>query len=187
MEPTSTSAPKSERKVHSHPSGDEYLADQISDARLALESTLDDLTFDAARAANLRRWIRRYPWAALGTALVAGFTLGHIVTKRRNDVATATTDHQPPLQSETGTVAAKSVAQATLSAATPRTGGWRTAVLQALFDILRLAVTQFVSASVRQAASRTSHPTNSPSRDDSAAAQCSPTDPSHTSSGDAAD
>jgi hypothetical protein len=177
MEPTSNNARKSARKTRSDKSSDDYLANQISDARLALESTLDDLTLDLARAADVRRWVRRYPWAALGTALVAGFTLAHVVTKskRRDEAAAAAdTSQEPPAEHVVEAAAAKPTKKSP-----PRqepAGGWRTAIINALFDILRLAVTQFVSASVRQAASSASHPRPTPSHDGSAAAPHSSAD-----------
>jgi hypothetical protein len=128
------------------------LTDQIADARLALESTLDDLTLDVAKAADLRRWVKRYPWPAIGVALVAGFTASHfILSKKRNgntdlaaaNEAAATEDdrdlgHTPPKRRDK-TRDDKS------------SDGWRSAMIAGLFDILRLAVTQLVAASMRQA------------------------------------
>ena len=76
-------------------SSNEYLADQIADARLALGSTLDDLTLDVARAADLRRWVRRYPWAAVGTAAVAGFTLAYILTPKRRETTARSVEGEP--------------------------------------------------------------------------------------------
>ena len=156
MEPTSNNARKSARKTPSGKSSDEYLANQIADARLALESTLDDLTLDLARAADLRRWVRRYPWAALGTALVAGFTLAHVVTKskRRHDAAT-TTDEEPAAESVNEAAPTKPAKKSQARQASA--GGWRTTLISALFEILRLAVTQFISASVRQSKSSPVH------------------------------
>jgi hypothetical protein len=143
MEPTSTSAPNNDPNAQSNQSGSEYLADQISDARLALESTLDDLALDISGAANVRRWVRRYPWAALGTALVAGFTLAHVLTKRRHDSAESKVELPKPMH------------ETTIPAGT-RTTGWRSAGLTALFDLLRLVVTQIIAAAVRQAATHAS-------------------------------
>jgi hypothetical protein len=177
MEPTSNNAQKSAPKTPSDTSSSEYLAAQIADARLALESTLDDMTLDLARAADLRRWVRRYPWAALGTALVAGFTVAHIVTKsKRRHEAAATTDEQPPAERVSEAAAAQPVKKS--RASHEPVGGWRAAILYALFDILRLAVTQFVAASVRQAASKASHPHETPGHDGPAATQ-------HSAAGDA--
>jgi hypothetical protein len=177
MAPTSKNARKSAHKSRSDVSGDDYLANQISDARLALESTLDDLTLDVARAADLRRWVRRYPWAALGTALVAGFTLAHVVTKskRREEPAEAPdTDGERPEQGIDEAAADKPEKKQ------PRqepAGGWRTTMLNALFDILRLIVTQFISASVRKAASGTPQPRPMPSHDGANADPHSSPDP----------
>src|SRR5262245_4375345 len=92
MEPTSKSAPTQDRRANSHQTSEEYLAGQITDARIALEATLDDLTLDVARVADLRRWIRRYPWLALGSAVVAGFTVAHLVTNRRQNSNAAAND-----------------------------------------------------------------------------------------------
>ncbi len=171
MEPTSNNARKSARKTRSDKSSDDYLANQISDARLALESTLDDLTLDVARAADVRRWVRRYPWAALGTALVAGFTLAHVMTKskRRDETPAATDTSQGPPDEHVVEAAAAKPTRKSPPTQEP-TGGWRTVMINALFEILRLAVTQFVSVSVRQAASHSSPPRPTANRDGSAAA-----------------
>jgi hypothetical protein len=138
-------------KVHSRQSGDEYLAEQISDARRAMEATLDDLTLDLARAADLRRWVRRYPWAAVGTALVAGFTVGHWATKRRGQRQTAPADPVTSPIHSAAEPAASTQAKA-FQTATP-TPAWRAAAVTALFDLLRLIVTQLVTAACRSAAS----------------------------------
>jgi ElaB/YqjD/DUF883 family membrane-anchored ribosome-binding protein len=146
MEPTSNNAQNSAPETSGSSSPD-YLASQIADARVALESTLDDLSLDLTRAADVRRWVRRYPWAALGTAVVAGFTLGHIVArpKRRPD--------DQPAESSSGHEREERApaSAAPLSPPADAAGGWRTMMLSALFDILRLVVTQVISASVRQA------------------------------------
>lgn len=159
MEPTSNDARKSAPKTSNDRTGHDYLADQIADARLALESTLDDLTLDLSQAADVRRWVRRYPWAALGTALVAGFTIGHVITKSRTPAKDElpTEPAEEPIRRHSSNTSSTTVAGE--SSARPESSGtWRTMILSALFDILRLAVTQIVSASVRQAASRSAQP-----------------------------
>ena len=183
MEPTSNSARRREPTMDSQKSSDDYLANQISDARHALESTLEDLTLDLASAADLRRWVRRYPWAALGTALVAGFTVAHFAMRSKRS------DNSAGNREPDGRPAAKTVEQfasgqtAKTSSPTEPPGGWRTAMINALFDILRVAVTQFVTASVRQVASRTPRPQSRPS-DDGANAEVKRDGPMPSSLGD---
>jgi hypothetical protein len=132
--------------------GDDYLTRQIADARLALESTLDDLTFDMAKAAEVRRWIERYPWATLGVAVVAGFTAAHLFTSSRRRP-----DDEPTTKN---TAAVENAHAAPLEHRREPTqedrpsGEWRAAIVAGLFDILKLAVTQLVAASFRQASSR---------------------------------
>ena len=157
MEPTSKNARKTDRKSPSAKSNDDYLADQISDARLALESTLDDLTLDLASAADLRRWVRRYPWAALGTALAAGFTLAYVATKPKRKEE-AVRDFDEHADDDEGIEAAPIRPTKKSQSQNETTAGWRAMLLTALFDILRLAVTQIISASVRKAASHTPPP-----------------------------
>jgi hypothetical protein len=169
MEPTSKSARKTDRKSPSAKSSDEYLANQISDARLALESTLDDLTLDLAHAADLRRWVRRYPWAALGTALAAGFTLAYVATKPKRQDHEVSDAGDDAADNEVIEAAAIRPTKKSRSAKEPATG-WRTMLLTALFDILRLAVTQIISASVRQAAAHAPPPRT-------ATNDCQPEDP----------
>jgi hypothetical protein len=146
MEPTSPNAPANESS--SAPAGADYLAGQIADARQALEATFDDLTLDLGKAADLRKWVRRYPWPALGAALVAGFTLAHAVKSQRS--AKGESDHpEGRVQSDDsrgGNNHSKERTRVEQAAV-----GWRSTLLIGLFDLLRVAVTQFINASFRQA------------------------------------
>lgn len=164
MEPTSNSGRKSARKTPSAPSTEDYLGSQIHDARLALESSLDDLKLDLSRAADLRRWVRRYPWAALGTALAAGFTLSYVVTKSKQRSKDSPTSDTSPPEEFTGFTAAAAPTRKSSPAQEPP-GAWRGMILSALFDIVRLVVTQIVSATIRQATVPTAPASAAPDRD----------------------
>jgi hypothetical protein len=58
----------------------DYLNQEISDARAALSKTVADLKNGCAASVDAREWIKRYPWAAMGVATVAGFTVATVVT-----------------------------------------------------------------------------------------------------------
>jgi hypothetical protein len=58
----------------------DYLNQEISDARAALSKTVAGLKNSCAASVDAREWIKRYPWAAMGIATVAGFTVATVVT-----------------------------------------------------------------------------------------------------------
>jgi hypothetical protein len=57
----------------------DYLAREVEDAKQALSHALADLKNGISQSADLRRWVKHYPWAALGAATVAGFAAGAAV------------------------------------------------------------------------------------------------------------
>jgi hypothetical protein len=60
----------------------EYLARESAATKAALARTLEDLKKSVRTGADLRMWVRRHPWAALGAAAVAGFSAASVVTAK---------------------------------------------------------------------------------------------------------
>jgi hypothetical protein len=58
----------------------EYLAREVADAKAALSHALADVKTGLAQSADVRLWVKHYPWAALGAAAAAGFAAAAAVT-----------------------------------------------------------------------------------------------------------
>ena len=64
-----------------------FLAQQVADAKTAIQHTAADMQATAKEVANVRWWTQQYPWYAVGAATVLGFIAATSVL--------APTDHQP--------------------------------------------------------------------------------------------
>ena len=62
----------------------EYLAREAQEAKAAFHATLDQMRASLKDAADVRAWARRYPWATLGVAAVAGFVAAKTVLPNRH-------------------------------------------------------------------------------------------------------
>jgi hypothetical protein len=58
----------------------EFLAREVQDAKAALAHAVADLKSGLTSSADLRLWVKHYPWAALGAATVAGFAAAATIT-----------------------------------------------------------------------------------------------------------
>jgi hypothetical protein len=58
----------------------EFLEREVTEAKADLQNALSGLKSGLTSSADLRAWVKRYPWAALGTAAAAGFAAGTAVT-----------------------------------------------------------------------------------------------------------
>jgi hypothetical protein len=54
----------------------EFLSQQATDAKTAMQQTLAEIQTSVREAANVRWWTQQYPWYAVGAAAVAGFMTG---------------------------------------------------------------------------------------------------------------
>ncbi len=61
-----------------------FLADQAADARTAMMHTLQEMKRTLAQAADVRTCARQHPWIATGSAAVAGFVVGAVVSHPRS-------------------------------------------------------------------------------------------------------
>jgi hypothetical protein len=52
----------------------------VAEAKAALQNAVGDLRNGLASSADLRAWVRRYPWAAVGAAAVTGFAAATAIT-----------------------------------------------------------------------------------------------------------
>jgi hypothetical protein len=50
-----------------------FLAQQATDAKTAMQHTMQDMQATAREVANIPWWTQQYPWYAVGTAAVLGF------------------------------------------------------------------------------------------------------------------
>jgi ElaB/YqjD/DUF883 family membrane-anchored ribosome-binding protein len=71
---TSRITPPSGRASESHPASEqEFLKDEMENARAAIVQTLEHLKTDLKTAADVRLWAREHPWATVGAAAAVGF------------------------------------------------------------------------------------------------------------------
>jgi hypothetical protein len=61
-----------------------FLADQAADARTAMVRTLEEMKRTLAQSADVRTCARLHPWIATGSAAVAGFVAGAVVSSPRS-------------------------------------------------------------------------------------------------------
>jgi hypothetical protein len=57
-----------------------FLADQAADAKTAMTGTLHDMEDTLFRVANERSCAKQHPWLVVGSAVVAGFVTGAVLT-----------------------------------------------------------------------------------------------------------
>jgi hypothetical protein len=79
--PTSPSERQPEVKL----SEAEYLAREVTDAKAALSHSLAELKLGLAESADLRQWVKYYPWASLAAAAAAGFAAAAAVTPAQGE------------------------------------------------------------------------------------------------------
>jgi hypothetical protein len=127
----------------------DYLAREITDAKAALSQAVADLSSGLTSTADLQQWIKRYPWAALGAATVAGFAAAVALTPSRGEgetVAEQPSPLRPAGESEAGEsgVAPPAHQQA-------RAAGAYDLLVSALFDLAKTLVQTLILATVRSA------------------------------------
>jgi ElaB/YqjD/DUF883 family membrane-anchored ribosome-binding protein len=61
--------------------------DALHAARDAVGHAATDVVAFAGRALDIRRHVRRYPWAAVGAAVALGFACGRLITRRQRPPA----------------------------------------------------------------------------------------------------
>jgi hypothetical protein len=80
-EPTS----RSRRQPEVDLSEADYLAREVTDAKAALSHSLAELKLGLTESADLRQWVKYYPWASLGAAAAAGFAAAAAVTPAQGE------------------------------------------------------------------------------------------------------
>jgi hypothetical protein len=127
----------------------DYLAREVSDAKAALLNTIGELRNGMASSADLRAWARRYPWAAVGAASVAGFAAGTAVTpapgqslqeKLQENLSRFQTNGEPqPLESP------RPVREASATS----TGAVSDKLISSIFDLAKTVIQTVILAAVR--------------------------------------
>jgi hypothetical protein len=128
-------------------------------AREAIDETLRRLKDDLERAADVRLWTRRYPWAALGAAAVAGFAAATAVVPVRGQSLKekltgngSDPNEQGPQQTEAKQAAVGS--------------GVGVMLLTSLFDLAKIAVAKSVAAAAQPPPAPAPEPDPAGCRDD---------------------
>jgi hypothetical protein len=143
-----------ERRPEIELSEADYLAREIVDAKRALSHALVDLKSGLADSADLRRWVKRYPWAVLGAAAATGFATAAAVTPARGEsikdkLARLRPDGQSPSADRRCSPPPKVEQSETLTVTDK--------LLSSLFDVAKVLVqTLIVTAFQRPAASEVS-------------------------------
>jgi hypothetical protein len=119
----------------------DFLQLEATRARDAIEETLRRLKGDLEHAADVRVWTRRYPWAALGVAAVAGFAAATaVVPARGQSLKEKFNGAQQPREQEECPIKSH------------RTGpGVGMMLLGSLFDLAKVAVAKSVAAAAEPA------------------------------------
>ena len=84
-EQSSVPTSPSERRLDSKLSEADYLAREVADAKAALTESLAGLKLGLTNSADLRQWVKCYPWASLGAATAAGFAAAAAVTPAKGE------------------------------------------------------------------------------------------------------
>jgi hypothetical protein len=123
------------------------LAREITDAKAALSQAVADLSSGLTSTADLQQWIKRYPWAALGAATVAGFAAAVALTPARDETVA---EKPSPLRS-TGESKASESGAASPAHQQARAAGASDLIVSALFDLAKTLVQTLILATVRSA------------------------------------
>ena len=141
-EPSSAATSPSEPHYNADLSEADYLAREVADAKAALGHALADLKSGLSTSADLRLWVKHYPWAALGAAAAAGFAAGAVVTPAPGESLTDKLSKLKPNGRQTrAEEGAPSDRQKTSNVGSGLTGS--------LFDLAKTLVESLIIASVR--------------------------------------
>jgi hypothetical protein len=145
----------------------DYLAREITHAKAALSQAVADLSSGLTSTADLQQWIKRYPWAALGAATVAGFAAAVALTPLYGE----TVAEKPSPLRPTGETEASESGAAPPAHQQARAAGASDLIVSALFDLAKTLVQTLILATVRSATMQ------------SQAQNSAPADPRETSMG----
>jgi hypothetical protein len=125
----------------------DYLNREISDAQAALSQTAANILTGCAASVDARKWIKKYPWVAMGVATVAGFTAATIVTPAPGTPVGEKWSH---LRSK---FCSDSTGNSVHAARYPHTrrGGVAGTILGSLFDLTKLLLETLIIAALRNA------------------------------------
>jgi hypothetical protein len=123
----------------------DYLAREVEDAKQALAHAAADLKRGVATSADLRLWVKHYPWTALGAATVAGFAAGTAVTPARGESVAEKLSRLKPdgRNAETQNETNASPAAPAKSSKVQET------LMDSLFDVAKTLVQTVILATVR--------------------------------------
>lgn len=118
------------------------LAHEAAAAEAAARAALRELQAALRRSADVRAWVERYPWWAVGAAAVAGLAAAVVVAPRRGESL-----GDGLSKFTTATNGDSEAAHAAAGGDKPRSTIWDS-LLPALFDILKSALQAAIQASM---------------------------------------
>jgi hypothetical protein len=137
--PASTSAPPPRSEL----SEADFLDREVAEAKSELQSAVAGLTSGLASSADLRAWVKRYPWAATGTAVAAGFAAGTAITSSPRQ----TLDEQLPRRTTNGQPDAAEMSPCASTAAKRSVVSDK--LMTSLFDLAKFALQSVIVATLR--------------------------------------
>jgi hypothetical protein len=139
----------SERQSDADLSEADYLAREVADAKAALSKSLAELKLGLTTSADLRQWVKYYPWASLGAAAAAGFAAATAVTPAQGEsVKEKLARWKPDMRStadDDGTTAAN-------AAKAPRRASVSDNVINSVFDLAKVLVQTMIVATFQRPA-----------------------------------
>lgn len=79
-----TLSPAAQQGMAQKKSEDRYLVDQAANARTAMTQTVSEIKQTLAQLTDVRACARQHPWIATGSAIVAGFVAGAVLSSPRS-------------------------------------------------------------------------------------------------------
>jgi hypothetical protein len=148
-EPDLAKTPPTEPRPERHDAEAEYLAREIADSKSALIRTTEELKENLCATADLTKWVKQYPWAALGVATVTGFTVAAVVTPQPgqtfSDKLSSLLGKQPPDDDSVPGEAASAARSSKASSGARMSQS----LLESLFSLARILLESFIVAAVR--------------------------------------
>jgi hypothetical protein len=152
----------SESRRDSELSEADYLAREVADAKAALTESLAGLKLGLSNSADVRQWVKHYPWASLGAATAAGFAAAAAVTPAKGE---SINDKIARLRRNWQPTSADDSPSAATQINSPRRTSVSDQLISSVFDLAKVLVqTLIVSILQRPAAAENPAPSPAESR-----------------------
>ena len=148
-EQSSVSTSPSESQRDSELSEADYLAREVADARAALTQSLAGLKLGVTNSADIRQWVKYYPWASLGAATAAGFAAAAAVTPAKGE---SINDKISRLRRNGQPISADDSATAPTQINSPRRASVSDQLISSVFDLAKVLVQTLIVATLQRPA-----------------------------------